>query len=85
MSLAIVEHCEGVLLAQDVRFWRAAARVALEPKERRYRLRQARNAALRLRALAKRIEERGGRSRTNPLVLKISVEHDALICGTLPP
>lgn len=59
MSLAVVEHCEGVLLAQDVRFWRAAARVALEPKERRYRLRQARNAALRLRALAKRIEERG--------------------------
>lgn len=59
MSTAVIEHCEGVLLAQDVLFWRAAARVALELKERRYRLRQARNATLRLRALAKRIEERG--------------------------
>lgn len=61
MSTAIVEHCEGVVLAQDVRFWRAAARVALEPKERRYRLRQARKAQLQLHALAKQIEERAAR------------------------
>lgn len=59
MSTAVVEHCEGVRLAGEVRFWRAAARCALERQDRRYRLRQARNATLRLHALAKRIEERG--------------------------
>jgi len=59
MSLAVVEHCEGVLLAQDVLFWRAAARVAWDRQAARYRLRQARNAQLRLHVLAKRIEERG--------------------------
>lgn len=60
MSTAVVEHCEGVLLAQDVLFWRSAARAALGRQAARYRLRQARNATLRLRALAKRIEEGGG-------------------------